>query len=116
MRNFRDYDFWRDSIFLAKNIYTLTNSFPKNDAIINQMHRAAISISSNIAEGSSRVSSNEFARYLEISNGSAFELESQVELSFQFNYIDKKEYDKLISEIQSIERRLYAFCKKLRTK
>ena len=88
----------------------------KNDAIINQMHRAVISISSNIAEGSSRVSSNEFARYLEISNGSAFELESQVELSFQFNYIDKKEYDKLISEIQSIERRLYAFCKKLRTK
>lgn len=50
---------------LARSIYQLTNTFPRYDAIINQMQRAAISIPSNIAEGSSRISTTEFARYLE---------------------------------------------------
>lgn len=115
MRNFKNYDFWIDSMYLAKIIYQLTNSFPKYDAIINQMQRAAVSIPSNIAEGSSRKSSIEFARYLEISTGSAFELETQIELSYMLKYINDDEYNKLTKYIQSIEKRLFSFIKKLRT-
>lgn len=116
MRNFRQYDFWQDSMNLVKSIYQLTNSFPKYDAIINQMQRAVISIPSNIAEGASRMSSIEFARYLEISVGSTFELETQMELSYMLKYINNDEYDHLIKDIKSIEKRLYLMIKKLRTK
>lgn len=116
MRNFRQYDFWQDSMNVVKSIYQLTNSFPKYDAITNQMQRAVISIPSNIAEGASRMSSIEFARYLEISVGSAFELETQIELSYMLKYINKDEYDHLIKDVRSIEKRLYLMIKKLRTK
>lgn len=116
MRNYKTYDFWKDSLILAKTIYQLTDSFPKYDAIINQMQRAAISIPSNIAEGSSRSSLNDFARYLEISIGSSYELETQIELSYMLKYINETQYQNLIKDINSIERRLYSFIKKLRTK
>ena len=115
MRNFKTYDFWRDSMNLARSIYQLTNTFPRYDAIINQMQRAAISIPSNIAEGSSRISTTEFARYLEISVGTAFELETQIELSDMLEYINDKDYENIIKNINSIERRLSSFIKKLRT-
>ena len=116
MRNFKKYDFWQDSMNLVKCIYQLTNTFPKNDALVNQMQRAVVSIPSNIAEGSSRLSSNEFARYLEISMGSAFELETQIELSYMLKYIKDNEYNNLIKDIQSIEKRIYLLTQKLRTK
>ena len=80
------------------------------------MQRAVVSIPSNIAEGSSRLSSNEFARYLEISMGSAFELETQIELSYMLKYVKDNEYNNLIKDIQSIEKRIYLLTQKLRTK
>ena len=89
MRNFREYEIWKESMLLAKNIYFCTDKFPKHNAIANQMQRAAISIPSNIAEGSSRSSLNDFARYLEISIGSSYELETQIELSYMLKYINK---------------------------
>ena len=106
MRNFRNYDIWKDSMLLAKNVCQCTN----------QIQRSAISIPSNIAEGSSRSSSTEFARYLEISMGSAFELETQIELSYYFQYLDEENYKKLISDIVSIEKRISTFIMQIRSK
>ena len=114
MRNFRNYDIWRDSMLLAKNVCQHTKSFPQYSAIVNQIQRSVISIPSNIAEGSSRSSSKEFVRYLEIAIGSAFELETQIELSYYFQYIDEENYKKLISDIVSIERRISMFISKIR--
>ena len=114
MRNFRNYDIWKDSINLAKDIYLSTKNFPSHSAIVNQMQRAAISISSNIAEGASRTSSKEFARYLEIAVGSAFELETQVELSYNFQYLNEDNYKTLMSDIISIEKRISTFILTLR--
>ena len=71
MRNFREYDFWKDSMTLAKDIFIVTKDFPRYDGISNQIQRAVVSIPSNIAEGSSRASETDFARFLEISLGSA---------------------------------------------
>lgn len=116
MRNFRNYDIWKDSMLLAKNICHHTKNFPQYSAIANQIQRSAISIPSNIAEGASRSSSVEFARYLEIAIGSAFELETQIELSYYFQYIDEGNYKKLISDVVSVEKRISSVISKIRTR
>jgi len=115
MRNFRDYDIWKDSMILAKDIYVLTKSFPKYDGIVNQIQRAVVSIPSNIAEGSSRSSSADFARFLEISLGSAYETETQLELSFELGYTNKEQYIKYLNSVQSIEKRLVSFINMIRS-
>ena len=93
-----------------------TKNFPQYSAIASQIQRSAISIPSNIAEGSSRSSSTEFARYLEIAIGSAFELETQIELSYYFQYLDEENYKKLISDVVSVEKRISTFISKIRSK
>ena len=103
-------------MLLAKNICQYTKNFPQHSAIVNQIQRSAISIPSNIAEGSSRSSSVEFARYLEIAIGSAFELETQIELSYYFQYLDEENYKKLLSDVVSVEKRISTFISKIRSK
>ena len=103
-------------MFLAKNVCQHTKNFPQYSAIVNQIQRSAISIPSNIAEGSSRSSSVEFARYLEIAIGSAFELETQIELSYYFQYLDEENYKKLLSDVVSVEKRISAVLSKIRLK
>ena len=116
MRNFRNYDIWKDSMLLAKNVCHHPRIFPQYSAIINQIQRSAISIPSNIAEGASRSSSAEFARYLEIAIGYAYELETRIELSYYFQYLDEKSYKKLISDVISVEKRIATFISKIRSK
>lgn len=114
MRDFRKYDFWKDSMALAKDIFILTKDFSRYDGLCNQVQRAVVSIPSNIAEGASRSSETDFARFLEIALGSAYETETQLELLYSIGYISKDEYVKLISDTQSIEKRLTSLIKKLR--
>ena len=103
-------------MLLAKNVCQHTKDFPQYSAIINQIQRSAISIPSNIAEGASRSSATEFARYLEIAIGSAYELETQIELSYYFQYLDEENYKKLISDVISVEKRISTFISKIRSK
>lgn len=116
MRNFRNYEVWKDSIVLANEIYSICESFPNFEtyALGDQMRRAAVSIASNIAEGSSRSSSMEFAHYLEISLGSAFETETQLEIAKLRGYISNATSDELFSRLWSIEKRLNTLILKLR--
>ena len=76
----RDLDVWKKSIVLAKTIYSITKTLPRNEQynLVSQMNRSAISISSNIAEGASRGSTKDFIRFLNISNGSLSEIETQL--------------------------------------
>jgi len=73
-------DVWRESVALATHIYQITEKFPKSEiyGLTSQMRRAAVSISSNIAEGSVRASSKEFAQFLSIAGGSLSELDTQL--------------------------------------
>jgi four helix bundle protein len=93
---------------LVKEIYRESNSFPDTEkyGLINQIRRSAISIPSNIAEGASRSSEKEFGRFLEISLGSSFELETQWILSFQLNYTKESQFHKVNSNINSIQKQL----------
>ena len=74
MRNFRKYDIWKDSIAFVDKVSKLVEHFPAkgNYGLTSQLTRSSISLPSNIAEGASRESERDFARFLEISLGSGF--------------------------------------------
>lgn len=116
MRDFRKYEIWQDGVSLSTDIYRLTESFPKQEtyALANQLQRAVVSIPSNIAEGSSRESEADFARFLEIALGSAYEVETQISIAYNLSYINQVRFDEILVEVQSIEKRLTSFINMLR--
>ena len=109
MHNFRKLDTWLDGVELADTIYTLTASFPKTEiyGLSSQMQRAAVSVPSNIAEGSGKGSDRDFARFLSISLGSLFELETQIEIAYRRGYISTENYYALRPRIESLQKRIY---------
>ena len=109
MHNFRKLDTWLDGVELADTIYTLTASFPKTEiyGLSSQMQRAAVSVPSNIAEGSGKGSDRDFARFVSISLGSLFELETQVEIAYRRGYISTENYYALRPRIESLQKRIY---------
>ena len=116
MRNFRNYDVWIDGIGFSIDIYKMTENFPKKEtyALCDQMQRAAVSIPSNIAEGCSRKSVNEFAHFLEFSLGSSYEIETQLEIAVRLGYVNKEEFENAIDKVQSIEKRVTGLIHTLR--
>lgn len=116
MRDFRKYDIWRDAVGFATDVYKLTSTFPKFEiyGLCDQMQRASVSISSNIAEGCSRESEKDFAHFLEMAIGSAFEVESQLLIAKNLGYIDDTQYQDMVSKLSPNERQIHALINKLR--
>jgi four helix bundle protein len=94
MHNFKELKVWQASMEISKAIFVATRSFPSDErfTLISQMMRSSISIPSNIAEGCGRKSNKEFYQYLNISLGSSFELETQLILAREFNYINETNF------------------------
>lgn len=117
MRNFRNYDVWSAGVDFSAHIYGLTENFPRKElyALCDQLQRASVSIPSNIAEGCSRRSQNEFAHFLEISLGSAYEVETQMEIALKLRYVKEEQFKSIIEEVQSIEKRLTSLINTVRT-
>ena len=111
MRNFRNYDVWIDSLDFVEKIYTITAAYPVDEkyGLVSQTRRSAVSVPSNIAEGSSRKSNLEFSRFIEIALGSAFELETQLIISANMNYISPSNLESVLNALHSLQRRLNAF-------
>jgi four helix bundle protein len=88
MRNFRELKIWQKAFQIATNCFQITKSFPKHEkfALANQINNAGISIPSNIAEGCSRSSNKDCSRFLEISIGSCFELETQLLIARELKF------------------------------
>jgi four helix bundle protein len=102
--NHKKLDVWNVSIQLIKEIYNLTESFPAREiyGISNQLRRASVSITSNIAEGASRKSSAERKRFYEVARSSLVEIDTQIEISFELNFIkenDKQQISNLINNL-----------------
>lgn len=116
MRDFRKYKVWKNAIVFGKLIYGLTNKLPDSEryGLINQMRRAAVSVSSNIAEGCSRNSEKDFARFIEIAIGSTFEVESQIYFCKELDYLNEKEINQAILKLEVIQKQLNALYKKLK--
>lgn len=87
IKSYKELIVWQKSILLAKEVYLLTENFPKSEiyGITSQIRRSAISIPSNIAEGSGRKSTKEYAQFFSIAYGSALELETQLIISKDLN-------------------------------
>jgi four helix bundle protein len=111
MHNFKELIVWQKSRCLVKNIYKLTQKFPNDEhfGLTQQIRRAVVSISSNIAEGSGRGTNNDFLHFLDIANGSAFELETQLYLALDLEYISQTELDEVLKELIDVERLIYKF-------
>jgi four helix bundle protein len=94
MFNFEKLDTWNEAIAFADLVYSLTRKFPEEErfGLTNQMRRAAVSISSNIAEGSSRSSRTDFARFVEIATGSVFEVVSQSTIGRRQGFLSQAQY------------------------
>jgi four helix bundle protein len=111
MNNFKELQVWQKSRSLVKEIYLLTQKFPKEElfALTQQIRRATVSIPSNIAEGAGRNSNADYARFIDIANGSAFEVETQLILSMDLNYITNEDFEKTNNIVIEIQKMLYNF-------
>lgn len=106
--SFEKLDVWKSSIALAKVIYEITKSFPEEEkfGLTSQIRRASVSISSNIAEGNSRITGKEQARFTEISFGSLLEVLNQLIIATELKYISEAELNNIRPSIEEIANKL----------
>jgi len=117
MFGFEKLDVWQKSVDLADEVYRLTRDFPDYEkfGLANQMRRAAVSISSNIAEGSGRESKKDFARFLQIAYGSVMEVVSQLHIAQRQEFIPKEQARKVYQDCEEIARMLSGLKRSLGT-
>ena len=115
MRNFKQLLIWQKGFEIAVNSFKLVQAFPKEErfALSNQITRAAVSIPSNIAEGSSRTSEKEYNRFLEISLGSSYELETQLLIAKASDFGDSALCIKMLMDVEQEQRMMTGFMAKL---
>lgn len=117
-RNFRDYQVWKDAVEYATFIYQVTDTMPwfEKKGICDQLRRAAVSIGSNIAEGSARPTDADFARFLDTALGSSFEVETQLIISHKIGYISESQYNDLQQRNVAIQKQLSGLIRTIRDK
>jgi four helix bundle protein len=115
MHNLKELKIWHKAIDLSMEIYRLTAHFPKEEkyGLISQIRRSAVSVPSNIAEGAGRNSDNEFIHFLGISNGSSYELQTQLIISKNLGLIETG-VDQVLDQIDQIQKMNYSLQAKLR--
>jgi len=117
MRNFRELNVWKDGRVLVKEVYTLTKLLPDSEqfGLIPQIQRSVISIPANIAEGCSKNSQKDFVRLLQISLGSAYELESHLILCKDLEFLTPEKAEPAIQNIQKLQRGIASLIKYIRS-
>ena len=115
-RNFRNYKVWQDAVAYASKVYRVTSDMPwfEKKGLCDQLQRAVVSISSNIAEGSAKPSDIEFAHFLDTALGSAFEVETQLQIAKNVGYINGDLYSNLLTEINDIEKQINGLINNIR--
>lgn len=108
--NFKNLKIWNLSMEITADIYKICVTFPKSEmyALGNQMRRASVSIASNIAEGSNRGNAH-FKHFLDISLGSSFELQTQLLIAFQNQYISEEQTENLEHKIIEFQKMTTSF-------
>ncbi|SRR5260221_6078370 len=115
MFNFEKLEVWHKAIAFADLVYLCTRGFPADErfGLTNQMRRAAVSISSNIAEGTSRISKADFARFIEIASGSLFEVVSQSFIGKSQRFLTQQQFQQLYAAAEEQGRMLSGLRKSL---
>jgi len=111
--SFEKLEVWKESIKLVKTVYVLTNNFPENEkfGLVSQLRRATISISSNLAEGTSRSTDKDKAHYTTMAYSSTMEILNQLIISNELKFIDEKSYLETREHIYKISNMLNALRK-----
>jgi len=117
IKSYRDLIVWQKSMALVTDIYTLTKLFPKEEVygLTLQIRRCAISIPSNIAEGYGRNATGDYIRFLQIGIGSLYELQTQLEIAYNLEYVNKSDFEKNFQKSKEIDILLCSLCRKLET-
>lgn len=110
MNNHRELEVWKMAVKNSKNIYDVVKSFPEEEkyGMADQIKRAAVSISTNIAEGCGRESYKEFLHFLSISYGSSAELDSLIFTSYEIGFIVKEDYELITDNNFKIQKMIAA--------
>ena len=118
LKSYKDLKVWRKSYQLSLLVYKVTSNFPKSElyGLVSQMRRAAIAISSNIAEGYARQYSKEYIQFLSVAYSSASELETQVLLAHDLGFLKEEDFKKVYGLQQEVAKMLYKLMVSLRKK
>lgn len=110
MKSFRDLRVWQAAMNLVEQVYLVSQQYPKQEtyALTNQIQRAAVSIPSNIAEGHTREHIKEYLHHLSIAQASLAELETQLEISTRLKYLLPDQFNRILGEVNSLGKQLYA--------
>ena len=115
MKNFKELRIWQKGMDIAVNCYKLVENFPKEEkfGLSTQITKSGISIPSNIAEGSSRKSEKDYSRFIEISLGSAYELETQLLIAQRVDFGNQELLTKTLVDVNDEQKMLMGFGNKL---
>lgn len=113
--HYRQLKVWQQSLAISKQLYQLTEDFPKREwfGLAGQMRRAAVSIPSNIAEGNARHTKKDYRHFIAIALGSTAELETQIALCIELHYLKEGDANTLLSQLDEVGRMLRSIHKKL---
>ncbi len=108
MFRFEKLEVWQKAVKFANRVYEASRGFPSDErfGLTSQMSRAAVSISSNIAEGSGRSSDKDFAHFIEIAYGSLMEVTSQTQVAVGHSFLESQTRDKLYQRAEELARML----------
>src|SRR5690349_8874010 len=111
MNNLKELKIWNKAIDLSVEVYKATSGFPSDErfGLTSQSRRAAVSIPSNIAEGTGRNSPKEFNNFLGIANGSSYELQTQLVISNKLGILEDNLLNNLLEQIDELQKMNYAF-------
>src|SRR6476620_10325094 len=115
MHKIEELKIWQKSIELSKDVYKIVAELPSDEkfGLTSQIKRCTISIASNIAEGAGRNSNKEFKHFLGIANGSAYELQTQLILTYELNLIENTKILSILNLINEIQKMNYSFQKSI---
>jgi len=118
MMDIENLQIWKLGVTLAKDIYLLTEKFPKTEvySLTDQIRRAAVSIPSNIAEGKGRSTAKDFVHFLNTARGSLYELKTQLYLAREIAYLTEEDFSSLHKQIENLSHKIVAMIKFLRAK
>lgn len=118
LKNYKELNVWQKSYTLCLMIYRITKEYPKEElyGLVSQLRRVAVSIPSNIAEGYGRKSTADYLRFLYIAYGSVCELETQIMISGDLDYISEDTFREITDNIGEVERMLKGLINSLEKK
>tara|TARA_R110002124_G_scaffold250200_8_gene415253 strand:+ start:226 stop:588 length:363 start_codon:yes stop_codon:yes gene_type:complete len=118
MKTFRDLLVWQKSMSFVTEIYKVSKQFPKDEnfGLTSQIRRSAVSVPSNISEGYGREGMKDYLRFLNIAMASLFELQTQLEIASNLEYIKREKFDNLYESSREIERMLSSFIRTVKSR